>query len=80
MCHKKSEKKKLKYEEKMLCYLCFWWGIFVWNNVNNTNKNNAEGTGNSPAIYKKKLKKYRMYHPLSISEIATVPLSEVGDV
>lgn len=54
MCHKKSEKQKLKYEEKMLGYLCFWWGIFVWNNVNNTNKNNTQGTVNSPAIYKKK--------------------------
>jgi hypothetical protein len=54
MCHKKSEKQKLKYEEKMLGYLCFWWSIFVWNNVNNTNKNNTQGTVNSPAIYKKK--------------------------
>jgi hypothetical protein len=29
---------------------------------------------------RRKLKKYRMHHPLSISESATFPPSEVGDL
>jgi hypothetical protein len=52
---KKPEKQKLNYEEKMVCYLCFWRGIFFWNNISNTNKNNTAGNGNSPPIYKNKI-------------------------
>jgi len=65
---------------KMLCYLCFEWGIFVWNNTNNINKNYTEGTGNSPAIYKNRIEKLQEASSTFQLERATESGSEVGDV
>jgi hypothetical protein len=64
----------------MLCYLRFEWGILVWNNINNINKNSTEGTGNSPAIYKNKIEKLEETLSTFQLERATDSASEEGDV
>jgi len=65
---------------KTLCCLCIGWGSFIWNNINNINKNNTDGTGNSPAIYRNKIEEVQDASSTFRLERATDSGSEVGDV